>query len=221
MIANAVPAAQRVTVLFVRHGQAVRDRERYEADDQRPLTARGRQTVTEISAQVALFAPQRLLCSHSLRALQTASLLAPPTGLVPEQVAGLQERVFSSLTGLTREQIAQRFGAAIAAALEHCSDAIELPGEETLQQARRRVCSAFCSLLDGTRERLAVVSHGGPHGWLLAAELGLSERQARVFRLDEASFSLLEFGRLGSGFRLRRLLALNTRQLPAGLARLE
>jgi broad specificity phosphatase PhoE len=136
-------------------------------------------------------------------------------------VTGLHERVFYSLVGLTRTQIAQRFGSAIVHAVEHCSDTIELPGEETLGQAGQRVRSTFVQLLTGAQQRLAIVSHGGPHGWLLAAELGLCQTQARTFRLDEACFSLLTFERLSCGFQLQQILALNTRQLPADLGRRE
>ncbi|HEY1352172.1 MAG TPA: histidine phosphatase family protein [Ktedonobacteraceae bacterium] len=205
------------TVLFVRHGQAQSDPERYEADERRPLTPAGRQAVAEISAQVALFAPRRLFCSPALRTYQSAYLLAEKTGLVPEQLAGLNERLFRSLLGLTREQIAQRCGPATMEALEQGSETIELPGEETLAQASQRVHSTLLHVLRGTQGRLALVSHGGPHGWLLATELGMSETRSRLFRLDEACFSLLEFVRVGSGFQLQQILALNTQVLPPGL----
>lgn len=218
MVVEQGHRSERRTVLFVRHGQAYSDPERYDADEHRPLTPAGRQAVAEIAAQIAPFAPQRLFCSYSLRVYQTAYSLGERLGLVPEQVAGLHERTFQSLVGLTRIQIAQRFGPAIADAVEHGSDTIELPGEETLLQARQRVHSAFFQVLRGAQERLAIVSHGGPHGWLLAAELGVGETRSRLFRLDEASFSLLEFARVGSSFHLQQVLALNTRVLPPGLA---
>jgi len=217
MTENTASGSERITALFVRHGQAYTDPERYDADEQRPLTAAGRASVARIAEQVALFAPQRLVCSVSLRAYQTALLLAETSGRQAEPVAGLQERVFRSLLGLTRARIAQRFGPAVVYAVDQCSDTLELPGEETLQQARQRVCATLVQLLAGAEDRLAIVSHGGPHSWLLTSGLGLSLLQARIFRLDEACFSLLEYERVSSGFQLQRILALNTRQLPAGL----
>lgn len=217
MTKKTTPGPERITVLFVRHGQAYTDPERYDADEQRPLTAVGRNSVAAIAGQVALFAPQRLVCSRSLRAYQTALLLAQTVGLEAEPVAGLQERVFHSLPGLKRAQIAQRFGSAVVRAVDQCSDILELPGEETLPQARQRVCAALGQLLTRAQDRLAIVSHGGPHSWLLTAGLGLPLEQARIFRLDEACFSLLDYQRAGDGFRLQRVLALNTRQLPADL----
>jgi broad specificity phosphatase PhoE len=217
MITEYEQRSECTRVLFMRHGQAHSDPTIYDADDNRSLTASGWKAVADISTQIALFSPQRLFCSNSLRAYQTAHIIAEKVGLVPEQATGLNERVFHCLEGLTREQIANRFGINIVNAVEHCSDKIELPGEETLMQARQRICSTLFHILNGAHKRLAIVSHGGPHSWLLAAELGLNVMKSRVFRLDEASFSVLEFTRTSSDFQLNQILALNTRLLPMNL----
>lgn len=132
-------------------------------------------------------------------------------------LAGLEERTFHALVGLTREQIANRYGTGTLFALEHRSEGLELAGEETLAQAAERVHATVAHILTHPHQRLAIVSHGGPHGWLLASALGLDVRESRLFRLDEASFSIFAFQPEEKGFRLTRIVTLNARMLPAGL----
>ncbi len=208
---------QPIVVLFVRHGQAVSDPVVYDTDEDRPLTSAGEVAAARIASQIVLFAPQALFCSNSLRAHQTATFISKETGLVPEEVEGLRERAFRSLVGLTQEQIARQFGPHVLHAVLHGSEKVELPGEETLVQAKTRVRSAILHILSRPYHRVVLVSHGGPHGWLLEEELGLQERHTRIFRLDEASFSAFEFRREDGHVKLDRILTLNTQHLPKRL----
>ncbi len=223
MPSTDVPGTDEVTVLFLRHGKARTSSERYEPDANCPLTPDGQAAAARAAAQIAAFGPDTLYTSPSLRARQTAEHVERATGLTAQPAPGLAERYFHSLVGLTRQQIVAAHGDRALHLLETGTESLELPGDESFDQARHRVITAFGSLLRRGGRRIAMVSHGGPHAWLLGHLQGVAPERQRLFRLTEAHFSLLTLVNPAEHLELRSIDALNSfslpsRSLPAGSA---
>lgn len=102
--------------------------------------------------------PDALLVSTMRRAVETAGVIAPPTGLVPEQRAELMERTSGEAEGLTVQQYAAQYGKS------PWSDWPEpiSPGGESGDEFAARVRSATDRVLDNYRGKTVwVVCHGG------------------------------------------------------------
>jgi probable phosphoglycerate mutase len=165
------------------------------------LSAQGREEAAEGAAAVSRFCPDVALSSDFLRALETAEIATAGASTEIQLAPNLRERVFYSLVGKSFPEIVREHGDAGRGILEGNSDLVDLPGEEGYSDARRRVVDflkELCRVAAGSR--VLVVSHGGPHAWLLEETLGVDLRGVRSFTLRTGFFSRFTIQK--SGFRI-------------------
>lgn len=187
--------------LFMRHG-AYHRTDRYLTPDEGSLSQEGIAQVKQVVDIVRRFRPERLVASNFRRCLDTAALLSPALNLPITVDSRLGERHFASLEGLSLDDIRARFSSAFVTTLCEAAECLSLPGEESAEAAEARVGESVAEHLDAVRSRLMVVSHGGPHSWLVCRYLGLSSSTIRSIMLKEAHMSLFEFSRGGKFLRL-------------------
>lgn len=102
--------------------------------------------------------PDVVLVSTMRRAVETAEIIATPTGLVPEQRADLIERTSGEAEGLTVQQYAERYGRQPWADWPTPIS----PGGESGDEFEARVLAATDRVVDDHRGKTVwVVCHGG------------------------------------------------------------
>lgn len=177
-------------ILLMRHGLPDYPPQTYPDPFEMPLSVQGRAEARAGAGAVARFQPDLACSSDFLRARQTAELATAGTGLGIRMAGELRERVFYSLAGKTFSEIAYEHGDAGQRITEGNSDLLDLPGEETYEEARTRVVSFFQQLArEAPGTRVLVVCHGGPHGWLLEEALNADLRGTRNIALQTGHFS--------------------------------
>lgn len=182
-------------VLFLRHGAADVKPDRYPNHSVIGLSDEGRAQVLAAREALARLEPTAVVSSPLPRALETAHLLNEVLGLDVEVDPRLAERTFPSLHERPYTDIAAEWGEDTTRALLTDSDLLCPEGAETIDAASSRVIAALQDWTGRAEERLLVVSHGGPHGWLLAGCLGLpSPRAARRLTLGHARLTCLRLG---------------------------
>ncbi|MGI9001653.1 MAG: histidine phosphatase family protein [Pseudonocardia sp.] len=197
LLDNEPPPAHRPRglLLFLRHGAAQVPPDRYPNHAVTGLSDAGRAQVLAAREAVARLAPTAVVSSPLPRALETAHLLDEVLGLGVEVDPRVAERTFPSFYERSYVDIAAEWGEGTARALLTDSDLLCPEGAETLDAASRRVLSALRDWTERAEDRLLVVSHGGPHGWLLAGCLGLPDpRAARRLTLGHARLTCLRLG---------------------------
>jgi broad specificity phosphatase PhoE/predicted kinase len=182
-------------VMFLRHGAANIHVDSYPNHDVVGLSDDGRTQVLAVREGIARLAPTALVSSPMPRAMQTARLLNEVLGLDVEVDPRLSERTFPALYGRSYAEIAEEWGEGAAQALLTNSDELSPEGAETIDMASKRVLAVLHDWTRRMEERLLVVSHGGPHGWLLAECLGLPKvTSARRLTLGHARLTCLKLG---------------------------
>lgn len=158
------------------------------------LTVKGHQQVTLLSQSFTDIPIGQLLTSPSVRAQQTAKAISVATGVEVTTLDGLQEREFIPLQGLSTKQILDRFGREALNSILSDVDTLDLDGCETVGAAKARIIRTLHGALDtNSVSPVVVVSHGGPHGWLIANLLGISNNHVRRLTLGFGHFSLFDW----------------------------
>lgn len=184
-------------LLLVRHGVTDWNREgRFQGHLDPPLAEDGRTEASLLAARLAAtdaFRPRRLVSSPLTRATQTAEAIArslAPDGPTVSGDPRLMEIGQGEWEGQTHRELArtdaQRYAAWRARAGEQ-----QPPGAEPIDDALRRVGSAFSSLLATGPWPLAVVSHGGTLRLAARYLLGLEPLRGWALDIDNASLSVL------------------------------
>ncbi len=167
-----------VEVLFLRHGAPDHPPGVHPDHFAMGLSAAGRAEALAARAAVERFAPDAVYASDFGRTYETAVLAAGPSGPDVQRCPALRERVFHSLAGSPLDRTPGD------------DDRYEPAGEETYEEARRRVLGFFAGLTDRhDGRRVLVVAHGGPHAWLLEKALRADLKGVRRLRLDTGHFS--------------------------------
>lgn len=139
-----------------------------------------------------------LYTSDLSRAVRTAEILGERLGLVPQRDRRLREVCVGELSGLSREQVRQRYAEYVARSQ---SDPwhTRFPGGETLAELSERVWSFLRELGDG---RYLVVSHGGAIRTAVLRVLGGEGAVPWRIRLENTSITRLHWpeGARGEGF---------------------
>jgi broad specificity phosphatase PhoE len=129
--------------------------------------------------------------SPLLRAVQTATIVADPHGLVPRQLAGLTECDVGRWEGLDWQTIRSREPAAYQRF--HANPAaFGYPGGESFRDVHDRVAPLLDDLLRRhAGEAILVVGHHVVNRTYLAGLLGLPPDQARQVKLDNCGISVV------------------------------
>lgn len=193
-------------LLLIRHGETDWNNEaRVQGHSDTPLNANGIAQARQLAARlVSEEAFAAMYASPLSRARVTAEIVAERCGVAPILDDRLKEQMLGEFEGLTDAEFTQRFPGALAA---WRADPIRspIPGQETRNDFQRRVQSFLDDLrarhTDGTR--VAVVTHGGTIGMMLATLIGLDLGKRFPFWFDNASLSHVDLS--GGRVRLRLL----------------
>lgn len=150
-----------------RHGQTDWNRDgRIQGHLDVPLNDRGREQARALIPHLRRLGVQAFLSSDLSRARETAEIAARGLGVEVSTDRGLREIFLGQAQGLTREEIASRFGVEFSERLRHTplsdADVVQLgseSGDEVVRRAHDSI-QAFLLGRDGL-ERVAVVTHGG------------------------------------------------------------
>jgi broad specificity phosphatase PhoE len=188
------------TILLARHGETDWNREgRFQGWADPPLNATGRAQAVDLS--VALMAEElaTVYSSPLQRAYETAEVVAASRGLEPVTIEALREVDVGSWSGLTREEIEQRFSDQYARWLDYGQG---WDDGETYDAMAERVVRAVLELAavhDG--ERILAVSHGGPMRAVSAFADRVTYAEARRRSPVVANTAVLEFAVEGGALR--------------------
>jgi broad specificity phosphatase PhoE len=141
-------------VILVRHGETRANRDRhFTVSDDIPLTELGEQQARDLAPKLSKqFRAQRILSSEFPRARRTSEILAEELGLEVEAIAGIHERDFGYLRGLTYDHIP---------AVAYSDPAWTPEGGESRQKLQERVLTALDEALARYADvELLVVCHG-------------------------------------------------------------
>jgi probable phosphoglycerate mutase len=139
------------------------------------------------------FNADRLVVSPFRRARQSAEIVAEFTGLTPQVEEGLGERYFQSLAGQSYDELRRTHSDDFVDRLLSRSETIDVDGEETLEIACQRILSTMKTIIHGSNKRTIVVSHGGPHSWLLNSYIGMSLDRKLGIGLGPSHFSVFTY----------------------------
>jgi probable phosphoglycerate mutase len=191
----------RPEVLLWRHGRTEWNAAgRFQGQLDSPLDETGRAQVAAGAVEVARHDVRRIVSSDSTRALHTADVLAHLTGLPVHADARLREVHLGQWSGLTREEVQERFPDEYASWV--AGDDITRGGGETFAEVGQRAWACLedhLEMMDGDGA-LVAVTHGGTALSLLVQALGIPRELRRAFGpLGNAHWSRLTW----QGNRLR------------------
>lgn len=149
------------------------------------LSAEGRESCKALAERLALYQPERLLCSTEVKAMETADLAGERLGPVPEVLPGLHENDRTGVGFPPFEEI-QR---GVATFYTHPDRRIF--GQESADEAHARFANALLPTLDRRPGvTTAVVTHGTVLSLFVARRCGVEPYELWQ-RLGTPSFVVL------------------------------
>jgi broad specificity phosphatase PhoE len=177
------------TLLLARHGESDWNRERrWQGHADRPLTDRGREQAAALAARLADLPLDAVYSSDLRRARETAAAVAGPRGLEVRQRPALREVDVGGWSGLTREEVAERYPDAFRE-WEHGFAGWD-DGETYRAMCERVVGEVLRIAANHDGRCVLVVAHGGPIRAIHAAALGLDVHAYRRLRPAEPNARL-------------------------------
>ncbi|MBI5305323.1 MAG: histidine phosphatase family protein [Chloroflexi bacterium] len=180
---------------LIRHGETDWNTEgRVQGAVDIALNARGIAQAHHLAARLAGESFDALYTSPLARARTTAEIIAQKLGHPPVSDARLEEKHLGELEGLTIQEFEKQFPE-MYHAWHHRQEPLNLPRGETQTQFHERVCAFLddAHARHSDASRLAIVSHGGTLGLMLATLVRLDVQRRTPFWLDNASLSLVEW----------------------------
>lgn len=173
-------------VLLVRHGATVLSAEdRFAGSTDVKLSDEGRRQARTLAESLADTEIAATYASPMSRAVETATLLGTPAGLVPETFPGLREIDHGRWEGLTRREVEAQFPEEYASWEEDPFTFAPEGGESGLSVMARALPILRTLVLKHPGQTIAVVSHKATLRLLLCSLLGIDARGYRD-RLDQA-----------------------------------
>jgi broad specificity phosphatase PhoE len=186
-------AAHWTRFVLVRHGEAAGNRElRYLGATDAPLTERGHEQARQLADALRAYPLAAIYSSPLIRARETAQAVAASHGLAAYVEDDLREEHFGAWENLTRAQVRETDGAALAA-WEAGTDVAPHGGESLEAVRARAIASATQLAARHGGEMVALVSHVGPIKALVCAALGLPAAGALRMWLDPASLCVVDW----------------------------
>lgn len=187
-------------LLLIRHGQSEGNAaRRIQGQGEYPLSGLGREQARRLAHRLAAEYDgiAAIYASSQSRALQTAEILAEVVGAPVTPDDRLREYDVGELTGLTMEDVQERFPQVYTAWMEDVEEWIPMPGGEANESFRQRVREVLAEIAarhDGD-ETVAVVSHGGALGAYLVEIMGLAPDRRHPFYFANASLTIVDLSR--------------------------
>lgn len=156
------------------------------------LSPRGHEQAKALAEYLAGTHFNSIYVSPMKRAQQTVAPLAAQKGLAATTLAGLHEVDFGDWTGLSWQQVQERFGVSAFDWLAKL-EAGEVSGAETGPQYRARIEPCLKQILrDCPGQAVAIVCHGGVIRMLLSLLLELPLPKLAHFDIEYASVTVVE-----------------------------
>ncbi len=158
-----------------------------------PLNARGIEQANKLARRLA--AEEKvdwLYTSPLVRARATADIIGNQVGLAPVPELRLVERCAGSIEGLTLDEFEQSYPE-VYQAWRNDKERLVLPGAETRDEFQQRV-SSFLNQMRARHKgaRVALVTHGGTLGMLVATLIGWELHRRFPFHFDNASITRID-----------------------------
>ena len=189
-----------MNLLLIRHAQSVGNALGYiQGRAEYPLSDLGREQARALSARLQGedWPLAAIYSSDQSRAAETAQILADPLGIKVTTDERLREYDFGEMNGIAWRDLEARYPE-VWLALHEERVWLPIPGEEGHQAFHDRLAMSLAGITGRHRGKtVAVVSHGGSLGMILAHLLGLPARRPQPFRFDNASLSRVEVRRWG------------------------
>lgn len=179
-------------IIVMRHGAADVDPDCYPDHDAMGLSEAGRQQVHGSVPALSSCDIGLVVSSTLPRARQTAEIIASRLQLHVTFDDRLRERTLPALYGRPYTDIATQYGAQVAQALRSNSDDVNVGDCERLDQAAGRALAALDDLAAHEHGSVLVVTHGGPHAWMVSRSLGLQLADSRRIVIGHARLSCLD-----------------------------
>jgi len=157
------------------------------------LSPRGREQAEALAAFLATTPLDRIYASPMKRVQQTLAPLINAHRPPPAVLEGLREVDFGAWTGLSWDQVRERFGVSAWDWL-HLLEAGGIVQAEPVADFNRRVRACLDQVLaEGPGQNVAVVCHGGVIRMLLAHLLELPLPRTSAFEIDYAGVTILDW----------------------------
>ena len=182
------------TVLLVRHGQTVWNREdRFRGQVDLPLDDHGLKQAEAVGIRIASdWQPTAIYASSLQRTLQTAAAVGRACGLRTAIHDGLLDIDFGEFSGLTPEAAASQYPD-LARAWQRTPHTLHFPNGELLADVRDRAEAALRDIVANHRDQIVVlVTHIVVCRLLLCSLLGVDSGHFWQFQPAIASISVFE-----------------------------
>lgn len=193
--------------LFIRHGLSIANAEGWiQGQFDSPLSERGREQSRALTKRLVRegWSVSAIYTSDLSRASETAEILASGlnTLVIPDE--RLREYGFGVLTGVAWRDV-KYLHPEIWQAYHERHEWGPISGEEGNEAFHSRLVAALVDIRTGhvDGDTVAVVTHGGSLGMIMAHMLGMTPRRPHPFRFGNASLSIIESG--SGGLFLSRL----------------
>ncbi len=184
------------TFLLLRHGETIWNRDgKLQGWQDSPLSETGRAQADALAARMALERVDLIVASDLGRTRATAAPIAARLGLAVSLDAGLRERSYGELEGMTWAEIERArprdYRRLVARDPDHL-----VPGGETGAQFRDRVVAALERLARANGgAAIALVTHGGVLGVVYRHAKGIPLEMPRTFTVPNAAVNRLRVER--------------------------
>jgi broad specificity phosphatase PhoE len=189
-----------MNLLLIRHAQSVGNALGHiQGQAEYPLSDIGREQARALAARLQRgdWPIAAVYSSDQIRAAETAEILAAPLDLPVTTDERLREYDFGEMNGIAWRDIESRYPK-VWRGLHEERVWLPIPGEEGHQAFHDRLAASLASIIAQHPGRVvAVVTHGGSLGMVLAHMLGLPIRLRQPFRFDNTSLTRVEIGPWG------------------------
>jgi broad specificity phosphatase PhoE len=187
--------------LFIRHGLSIANAQgRLQGQFDSPLSEQGREQSQALGRR--LVQEERnvsaIYASDLSRAAETAEILASSLDVPVILDERLREYGFGVLTGVVWRDV-EHLHPEIWRAYYERHEWGPIPGEEGNEAFHTRLAAALTDIHTGHGEEdaVAVVTHGGSLGMIMASLLGMARARPHPFRFGNASLTVVELGPRG------------------------
>jgi broad specificity phosphatase PhoE len=168
------------TLLLVRHGETDWNAaHRWQGFTGPRLNDLGRQQARQLADRLDRTQIDSIYSSDSIRAVETARIVADRFGVEVRQDPRLREVNFGEWEGLTRQEINERYAGAFSE-WDTCKLAAPTSGETDLEMADRVLDALYEIARNHQTERVVVVTSGGPIRAVQAHAAGIDQATARL-----------------------------------------
>lgn len=188
-------------LLLVRHGESIGNREgRMQGQMDSPLSDTGRKQASMLARRLARewMEIAAIYASDLQRASETAEILAASLALPVVLDPRLREYDIGIFNGVIWREVEFLYPE-IWHEFHHSPEWLQVPEAETNEAFHARLSAAVADIRDRheSGETIAVVSHGGSLGMMLAGLLGMDIRRPTPLQFGNTSLTIVEFGNRG------------------------